>query len=144
MATAPGSKTLRSSSTVTTDPLVSSRSHVRAPLMRTRSPRRSPPGGLDGIDDGAVARASAQDPRQHLPDGLPVRVVLGIHAADGHQEPGRAEPALEAVMFLERLLEGVQPLLGGNALDGGDPASVRLNREHDARADRLAVEQDGA
>src|SRR4249919_3894472 len=105
MATAPGSKTLRSSSTVTTEPLVSSRSHVRAPLMRARSPRRSPPGRLDGIDDGAVPGASTQDPRQHFPDALPVRVVLGIQAGDGHQEPGCAETALETVMILERLLE---------------------------------------
>src|SRR4051812_39713477 len=47
-------------------------------------------------------------------------------------------------MLPERLLHGVEDFAVGEALDGGDLVTVRLDREHGARLHRLTVEQHGA
>ena len=62
----------------------------------------------------------------------------------GHQEPGGAEAALQAVALPEGLLQGWSSSAAAQRLDGGDRVAVRLDGEQDAGADRLAVEQDGA
>ena len=59
-------------------------------------------------------------------------------------EPGRAEAALHRARVDERLLHRVQLVAGAEALDRDDLVAVRLRREHEARADELAVEQHGA
>ena len=56
-------------------------------------------------------------------------------------EAGRAEAALHRAGLDERLLDAVEPVLAGEALDGDDLVTVRLRGEHEARADELAVEQ---
>jgi hypothetical protein len=62
-----------------------------------------------------------------------------------HHEARRAEPALETVAFVESLLDGVQRCsLGSETFDCHQVVALGLNGEHQARADRRAVEQDGA
>ena len=70
--------------------------------------------------------------------------VLAQERLHRHQEAGRAEPALERVRLVEGALERVKPPSPREALDRRERAAVRLDREHQARAHRLAVELDGA
>src|SRR3984957_9130588 len=61
------------------------------------------------LDDVRVARAAAQVARQRPADVLLGRVrVLVQQLAGGHHHARRAEPALEAVLLPEALLERVQ------------------------------------
>ena len=57
---------------------------------------------------------------------------------------GGAVAALEAVVLEEGLLQRVQLVAVGQALDGGDLGAVGGDREHQAGVDAAAVEQDGA
>ncbi len=61
-----------------------------------------------------------------------------------HQEARRAEAALQAVVVDEGLLQRMQLLAVGEPFDGADLPAVGLDREHQAGADRLAVEDDRA
>src|SRR4029077_9037891 len=64
---------------------------------------------------------------------------------EGHQDAGRAEAALERVADAEGLLQRVQArAVSREALDGVHPAAVDLDREDEAGARGLAVDQDGA
>ena len=58
--------------------------------------------------------------------------------------PGRAVPALQAVVGLERLLHRVERAVVGEPLDGRHRVPVRLHREDGARLHRAPVEQHGA
>ena len=58
--------------------------------------------------------------------------------------PGVQNPALQAVLLGEGLLDRVELPALLEALDGGDLRSVRLNREHRARLHRDAVDEHGA
>ena len=74
---------------------------------------------------------------------------IGIFFEPGferHQEAGRAETALQAVLLVEGLLDGMQVFeaVNGEALDREEIMAIRLHREHQAGAHGLAVEQDGA
>jgi hypothetical protein len=69
---------------------------------------------------------------------------MGEQVVGAHQEPGRAEAALEGVVLAERLLQGVQLVLAAEAFDGGDLRTVELDREEQAGAGGLAVDEDGA
>src|ERR1700733_14928437 len=86
------------------------------------------------LDDVLVAGAAAQVPRQRPADVLLgwVRVVVQ-QLAGGQHHAGRAEPALEAVLLPEALLELMQPPaplpcpLHGQALHRGDLVPVGLD-----------------
>ena len=67
---------------------------------------------------------------------LPLREQIGR----GDQDAGRAEPALQRVMLVERLLQRAPR----QALDRAQLAAVDLDGEHQARAHRDAVELDRA
>src|SRR5262249_31584530 len=57
----------------------------------------------------------------------------------------RAEAALEAMVFMEGLLQGMQLVgRGRDALDGENIMAVRLHREHQAGTRRAIIEEDGA
>ena len=58
-----------------------------------------------------------------------------------HQDPRRAEPALERVVPAERLLQRGERAALRERLDGVDPAAVGLDREHAAAAHGDAVEK---
>ena len=63
------------------------------------------------------------------------------HAGRQHQKAGRAEAALQAVMLHEGALQRIELVAVRQAFDGADLLAVRLHREHQARAHRLAVDE---
>src|SRR4030088_469376 len=100
---------------------------------------------LHGLDDVHVPRTPAEIAFEALADFVLGRVrVLVEEVGGGHDEAGRAVPALEAVLIPERLLQWVQLAVLGHALDRGQALALSLDCEHRAALDRLAVDQDGA
>src|SRR5262245_30338424 len=66
-------------------------------------------GALHGLDDVLVPGAAADVPRQRPADLLLAGVgVLGEERARGQHHPRSAESALQAVLLVERGLDGVQ------------------------------------
>ena len=131
------------------DPLHAGAEQLRLHAVGDVSHRGLPQqlGGVpDRVDDEHVARAAADVALQREPDLLVGgrRVVLEQRLR-GQHHPGRAEPALQAVLLPERLLHRVQRRrVAAERLDRLDPRVRRLHREQQARAHRLAVEQHGA
>src|SRR5438874_10014631 len=81
----------------------------------------SRPHGLDGLDDVLIARAAAEVPLERLADlSLARRGILVEQADDRHDHPGRAEAALQRVLLVERLLDGMQLAVLRQALDRRD------------------------
>ena len=71
--------------------------------------------------------------------------MLGQEGRDRDDETGRAEAALQAVGLSEGLLYRVErSVVGREALHRGHLAAHRLDREQQARADGVAVEEHGA
>jgi len=62
----------------------------------------------------------------------------------GGQHAGRAEAALEGVMLAEGGLQRGQCFLGRETLNGDDATAFSLDRQHQARADGGAVDDDCA
>src|SRR6188768_234932 len=112
---------------------------------RASSSRSSPGGLVDGVEDLRVARAPAEVPGERLADLVVARIRdAAQEIGGGDDEARRAEPTLDRSRLGECLLYGVQPVSLGEPLDGPDRVTVRLGREHEAGADELAVEEDGA
>src|SRR5437870_4039285 len=102
----------------------------------------SAPHGLDGLDDVLVAGAAAEIALERAANLLLARrrvLVQQAHRREHH--PGRAVAALQRVLLVERLLHRVELAVRGETLDRRDLRAVRLDSEHGARLDRLAVEQ---
>src|SRR5579871_216548 len=95
--------------------------------------------------DRLVPGAPTEHTRQLGPD-LVGRQLLPAPLEPGrrHQKARRAEPALQRILVLERLLQVAQPLARRQRLDGRHLAAIGLDGEHQARLDRLAVDQHGA
>ena len=88
-----------------------------------------------GAEDALVAGAAAEVARQPLPDLVVGGVGVALEQRRGrHDEPRRAEPALQPVLGLERGLHRAELAVGGEALDGGDLGAVGLHGEDEARA----------
>src|SRR5437899_612719 len=100
-----------------------------------------PPRGADGRHDVVVAGTAAQVAGKQLADRVVVRVVFRVSRGERHEDPGRAEPALEAVVVLEGPLERPEALLRSDALDGREARAIGLRREHDAGPDRVPIHQ---
>src|SRR5215218_4024624 len=97
--------------------------------------------GRDCVEDVPVAGAAADVPLQSLLDLVLRRLRrLAEERRRAHQHPGSAVAALEGVMVAERLLERRQLAPGGKSFDGLDLRAVRLDREHHAALDELAVD----
>src|SRR5258706_11210166 len=62
----------------------------------------------------------------------------------GHEKARRADAALERGIFQEALLQRMERLALGHALDRLDPMSADLAAQDEARADQPAVERDAA
>src|ERR1700735_1333689 len=96
----------------------------------------------DRFHDVLVAGTAAQVAGDRPPHvflgrgGVAVEQVLGRH-----HHARRAEPALEAVLLPEPLLERVQLAGRGQALDGGDGTPADLHGQHRAGLDGPAVDQ---
>src|SRR5262249_43212528 len=88
----------------------------------------SPRGGrvrgrlLDGLDDVLVAGAAAEVALQTAPNLRlgQTRPVRAEQLRGGHDDPRRAETALQAVPLPESLLERMELAVAGQALDGRD------------------------
>src|SRR6266566_352474 len=101
--------------------------------------------GLDGLDDVDVASTPAEVAFEAPADLVFGRVwVLFQEISRGHDESGRAVTALQSVLVPESLLDRVELITLGHAFDGRKAAAVRLDGEHRAALDRLAVDVDRA
>ena len=71
--------------------------------------------------------------------------MLVQKADDRHHEAGRTETALQPVTFVKGLLHRMQRRARSRqSLDGRDFVALSLHGQHQARANRRAIEQDGA
>mmetsp|Transcript_33589 Transcript_33589/g.65539 ORF Transcript_33589/g.65539 Transcript_33589/m.65539 type:complete len:516 (+) Transcript_33589:2877-4424(+) len=95
--------------------------------------------GLERVEDGAVARASAQVAVHGVLDVVLRRLrLVAEQRVHRHDEPGRAVPALRAVRVGEPGLHGVHSVVGlSDALNGEYMASVHGTHRGNARVDRL-------
>ena len=121
-----------SSSRLTERPITAS------PAAALPPERPAPRSGCSGI------RCSGTDWRERLPQPDLVDSGPSLQDADGqHQEPRRAESALQAVVVAERLLQRVQPPPCARPSIVGVGA-IGLHREDQAGADRLRRREDRA
>src|SRR5437773_7331671 len=92
-----------------------------------------PPGGgdlADRLHDADVCCAATEVAGDGLPDLVLGGVrVLGQKSLRRHDEPRRAVAALERTHLQEPLLERVQAVALGDAFDGFDGPTVRVNTE---------------
>src|ERR687885_519361 len=87
------------------------------------------------VDDVLVAGAPAKIAAEVLADLLLARPrVLAKQRLDGHQEPRRAEAALQPVRLTEGFLDGMEPTVWGKALDRAKVRAIHLNRKEEARS----------
>ena len=99
-----------------------------------------------GVDDGLVARATAQI----ASDGLPHLILSGVQVfSEQFRERGEharcAKPALQCMRLLEGLLQHREGLIRiGQALDRGDLTLMGLNRQHQTRPRSLVIDQNCA
>ncbi len=100
---------------------------------------------LHRADDLVVAGAPAEVAGQPVADFGFGRIGIALEQrACGDQDAGRTDAALRAVELKELLLQRMQLVALGHALDGVDLGAVGLDREHEARADHGAVDHHGA
>src|SRR5919197_3137750 len=102
--------------------------------------------GLADRGDDVVVPGAAADVAF---DGVPDLVIGGVgrvveEVCRGHDHPRGTEPALQAVLVPERLLERMEGPVGRHALDGGDAVAVGLDRQDRAALHSVPVEVDGA
>ncbi len=93
------------------------------------------------LDDVVVARAAADIAFQIMPNlGLAGLRVLLQKRRRRHHHPRRAEPALQPVIILKRLLNSPQgPIRIGHPLDRRDLGAVQFLRKHRARLHRRPI-----
>src|SRR5256886_16464475 len=102
-------------------------------------------GALHRLDDVHVPGAPAKVAFEAPADLVLGRVrVLRQQVGRGHDEPGRAVAALQAVLVPEGLLDRVQLAIFGHALDRRQALALGLDGEHRAALHRLAVDVDRA
>src|SRR5215813_6321903 len=117
---------------------------VRRSVPTARGPPGSAGGGpelfrgpQDRLDDVLVAGAAAEVARQRPAHLFLGRIRVGVQQClGGHHHPGGAEPALQAVLLLEALLQRVQFAGGGQALHRFDlvPSAWTASIVHDLTA----------
>src|SRR5512144_2894760 len=111
-------------------------------LTMISSPGKIRRGFLDRRDDVAVAGAAAEIARDRFLDLLVGRpAALAEQTVSRHEHAGRAAAALHRVVFPERLLRRVQPLVLRQPFDRDDLVAVRLLGKNHARLHRPAVPQ---
>ncbi len=82
-------------------------------------------------------------------EGLPHLGIGGLRIAveqrlGAHDDPGDAVAALRGLLLDERVLQGMQPPGGAQALDGDDRLAHHGGNRNVARLDRRALDQHGA
>ena len=116
-------------------------------IRRSRFASLQPFRRVEGRDDDVlIASTTTQIAGNRDPYLLFGRVRIVAQELDQRrQHARRAEAALEAMVFMERLLQRMQSIRGRrDAFDGEELMSVRLHREHQAGPRRAAIEEDGA
>ena len=106
-----------------------------------RARRRDVDGALEGVGDRPVAGAATDVAFERSRKVVELRVV---ERGTGHDQTGRAEPALEGLGIEEAALQGMQPALACQALDGGDLTPLRAEGREDAAVHGYAVDVHGA
>src|SRR5580704_74993 len=102
-------------------------------------------GVLYCLHDVLVASTAAQIPRDAPTNLLLAGIrVFAQQSIRRDQHARRAEPALQAMLFLEPLLQRMQLAILHQAFHGEQFAAIGLHGKHGARFDCLAVEKDGA
>ena len=97
---------------------------------------------LDGVDDVLVAGAAAEVAGDALPDLLLGRLRRVVQEVDRRHDHARgAEAALEAVLFPEAFLQGVQLAVLGQAFNRRDLRAIGLDGEDGARLGAAAVDE---
>src|SRR5262249_33939046 len=92
-----------------------------------------------------VSGAPAEVAGQPVADLGLGRVELPLEqGVAGHEESRRADAALEGGVLEEALLQGMERLALGQALDRFDPSPPDLAAQHEARAHEPAVQRDAA
>src|SRR5262249_37584886 len=95
------------------------------------------------LDDVVVAGAAANIAFELFTDGAIVELVaFAADNVDGrHDHAGRTEAALQSVIFAKRLLHRMQRTVRGRqTFDGQDVGAFKLQSQHGAGFDRLAVD----
>src|SRR6185437_11080055 len=115
-------------------------------LLSTGCLRAHDFGGVHhGAENLVVARAAAQIAGQPIPGFFLGRIGVAVEQRlGGDDKAGGAEPALKRGMLEEFLLHRVERIAVGDALDRRDRPPLGLDREHQARAGDVAVDDDGA
>src|SRR5574337_2033909 len=100
----------------------------------------------DRFDDVVIAGAAADVALEPVPDRRLVEVcAFAIDEVDrGHDHARGAEPALQPVIVLERLLHRMQVAVLGEPFDRGHVRPLAACREDGAGLDRLTVDVDDA
>ena len=108
------------------------------------SRRRPSGGGEHRVDDLDVARAPAQVPGERFPHFVRARRwILGQSARADRIMPGVQNPHWAAPEPRKGVLQRIERI-ALEPFDRHERAAGEPRRQHQARADRLAVEQDGA
>jgi hypothetical protein len=117
---------------------------VKSCIALPRAHRGSP--GLNGPDDVVVTGATTNIAIKLRANRMFVDVVaVSPNHIDGrHDHPRRAKSALQAVIFVESLLHGMQSISDGKAFDRGDAGAIACDRERGAGLDRHTVHMDRA
>jgi hypothetical protein len=94
------------------------------------------------LDDSFIAGAATQISSQRFSHVLFRRIrITAQQGCRIHQEAGCTEAALQCVLPVKSLLQFARLSILGQSLDRCDLMSIRLDRQHQTRADRLTVEQ---
>src|SRR5256885_10809087 len=102
-------------------------------------------GALNGGHDLVVPGAPAEVAGEPVTDLRLARIRIALEQGPaGHQEAGRADPALQRRVLQELRLQRMERLALGHALDRLDPAPAYLAAQHEARADEPAIERHAA
>ena len=93
------------------------------------------------VDDRPIAGATAEVAGERVARALVGRrLALVIEREQAHDDAGRAEAALRAVIVDHRLLHRMQALALGEVLDGQHFGAVDLAEQQDAGVDRLVAQ----
>src|SRR5438128_9088153 len=85
--------------------------------------------GRDGVDNARIPGAAADVPRYRGPNSVFRRCVFHLEELEsGEHDPGRAQPTLEAVVGLERLLNWMESTVLGRPPIGVVFPAVALAR----------------
>jgi hypothetical protein len=100
---------------------------------------------LNRVDDVLIARAAAEIAVNSVADLIFRRLWIPYQQlVRGENHSRSAKTALKTVAFPKRLLNRMEFLSLGQALDGQNIGAVRLDRKDRARLDRRVVEHDRA